>query len=61
MLQSVTRLIGEITTPEVREAGQRLRAALAAYRNKEDLISIGAYQRGHGSAAGLGDRAASGD
>ena len=46
VLQSVSRLIGEIVTPEVREAGQRLRAALAAYREKEDLISIGAYQPG---------------
>jgi flagellum-specific ATP synthase len=46
VLQSVSRLIGEIVTPEVRDAGQRLRAALAAYREKEDLISIGAYQRG---------------
>jgi flagellum-specific ATP synthase len=46
VLQSVSRLIGEITAPEVRDAGQRLRAALAAYREKEDLISIGAYQRG---------------
>jgi flagellum-specific ATP synthase len=46
VLQSVSRLIGEITTPEVRNAGQRLRSALAAYREKEDLISIGAYQRG---------------
>ncbi len=46
VLQSVSRLIGEITTPQVREAGQRLRAALAAYREKEDLISIGAYQHG---------------
>ena len=46
MLQSVSRLIGEIVTPEVREAGQRLRSALAAYREKEDLISIGAYQPG---------------
>ena len=46
VLQSVSRLIGEITTPEVRAAGQRLRAALAAYRDKQDLISIGAYQRG---------------
>jgi flagellum-specific ATP synthase len=46
ILQSVSRLIGEITTPEVREAGQRLRAAMAVYREKEDLISIGAYQRG---------------
>jgi flagellum-specific ATP synthase len=46
VLQSVSRLIGEITTPDVRDAGTRLRAALAAYREKEDLISIGAYQRG---------------
>jgi flagellum-specific ATP synthase len=46
VLQSVSRLIGEITTPEVREAGTRLRSALAAYREKEDLISIGAYQPG---------------
>jgi flagellum-specific ATP synthase len=46
VLQSVSRLISEITTPEVRDAGQRLRSAMAAYRDKEDLISIGAYQRG---------------
>ena len=46
VLQSVSRLIGEIVTPEVREAGTRLRTALAAYRDKEDLISIGAYQPG---------------
>ena len=46
VLQSVSRLVGEITSSEVREAGQRLRAALAAYREKEDLISIGAYQSG---------------
>jgi flagellum-specific ATP synthase len=46
VLQSVSRLIGEITTDEVRGAGQKLRAALAAYREKEDLISIGAYQAG---------------
>jgi flagellum-specific ATP synthase len=46
VLQSVSRLIGEIVTPEVQDAGQRLRRALAAYREKEDLISIGAYQPG---------------
>jgi flagellum-specific ATP synthase len=46
VLQSVSRLIGEIVSPEVRHAGQLLRSALAAYREKEDLISIGAYQRG---------------
>jgi flagellum-specific ATP synthase len=46
VLQSVSRLVGEITAPEIREAGTRLRSALAAYREKEDLISIGAYQPG---------------
>jgi len=46
VLQSVSRLLGEIVSPEVRDAGGELRAAMAAYREKEDLISIGAYQRG---------------
>jgi flagellum-specific ATP synthase len=46
VLQSVSRLIGEIAAPEVQVAGQRLRAALAAYQEKADLISIGAYQPG---------------
>jgi flagellum-specific ATP synthase len=46
VLQSVSRLVGEIVTPEIREAGTRLRSALASYREKEDLISIGAYQPG---------------
>jgi flagellum-specific ATP synthase len=46
VLQSVSRLVGEIVTPEVRAAGQKLRAALAAFREKEDLISIGAYRAG---------------
>ena len=47
VLQSVSRLIGEIVTPGgPGGADTRLRAALAAYREKEDLISIGAYQPG---------------
>ncbi|HUO69132.1 MAG TPA: FliI/YscN family ATPase [Solirubrobacteraceae bacterium] len=46
VLQSVSRLIDELVAPELREAGQRLRAALAAYREKQDLISIGAYKPG---------------
>ncbi|MGD0196476.1 MAG: FliI/YscN family ATPase [Solirubrobacteraceae bacterium] len=46
VLASVSRLIGDITDPALRSAGQQLRAALAAYREKEDLIAIGAYQRG---------------
>jgi flagellum-specific ATP synthase len=46
VLQSVSRLIGELVSPELREAGTRVRAAMAAHREKEDLISIGAYKSG---------------
>ncbi|HYM55303.1 MAG TPA: FliI/YscN family ATPase [Solirubrobacteraceae bacterium] len=46
VLHSVSRLVGEIVSPEVREAGQQLRAALAVLREKEDLVAIGAYQPG---------------
>jgi flagellum-specific ATP synthase len=46
VLASVSRLIGDIVTAPVREGAQQLRAALAALREKEDLIAIGAYQRG---------------
>jgi flagellum-specific ATP synthase len=46
VLQSVSRLTGEIVSAELLAAGQRLRSALAALREKEDLIAIGAYQSG---------------
>jgi flagellum-specific ATP synthase len=46
ILASVSRLLGDIAPNEVRAGGQQLRAALAAFREKEDLVSIGAYQRG---------------
>jgi flagellum-specific ATP synthase len=46
VLQSVSRLVGEIVTPDVVDAGQRLRAALAVLREKEDLVAIGAYHHG---------------
>jgi flagellum-specific ATP synthase len=46
ILQSVSRLVGEIVSPEVEAAGQQLRAALAVLHEKEDLVSIGAYQAG---------------
>ncbi len=44
--QSVSRLLGEIVSPEIVHAGQRLRTSLAALREKEDLIAIGAYSPG---------------
>jgi flagellum-specific ATP synthase len=46
VLQSVSRLVGEIVSPEIAHAGQQLRAALAALHEKQDLISIGAYNSG---------------
>ena len=46
VLGSVSRLEGEVTAGDVRDAGRRVRALLAAHRDKADLISIGAYQAG---------------
>jgi flagellum-specific ATP synthase len=46
VLGSVSRLEGEVTSRHVREAGRRVRALLAAHRDKADLISIGAYHPG---------------
>jgi len=46
VLHSVSRLAGEVLSPEVRRAGQEVRELLSAYRDKEDLIAIGAYQAG---------------
>jgi len=49
VLESVSRLAGEITSDEVRAAGAALRSTLAVHRAKEDLISIGAYAAGSDS------------
>ena len=46
ILSSVSRLIGEIVTPETRAAGSVVRGLMATYEDKADLISIGAYQSG---------------
>ncbi len=46
VLDSLSRLMTEITPPEHRQAAQALREVLAAQRDHEDLISIGAYRRG---------------
>ena len=46
VLSSVSRLVGEIVTPEVRAAGNEVRKLMATYKEKADLISIGAYQPG---------------
>jgi flagellum-specific ATP synthase len=46
VLDSISRLMPEVTTAEHRQAAQLMRELLAAYRDHEDLISIGAYRRG---------------
>ena len=46
VLQSVSRLEREIGSPDVLEGATQLRSLLAAYRDKRDLIAIGAYERG---------------
>ncbi len=46
VLQSVSRLATEVSTPDVRLAEAQVRELLALYREKEDLISIGAYSPG---------------
>jgi flagellum-specific ATP synthase len=46
ILHSVSRLTSAIATPAQKDAGRRLRSALAAYRDAEDLIQLGAYVAG---------------
>ncbi len=46
VLPSLSRLMSEVATPEHREAAGIVRELLAAYREHEDLISIGAYRSG---------------
>ena len=46
VLESISRLATEIMTPEALAAAAGLRETLAAYRAKEDLITIGAYTAG---------------
>jgi flagellum-specific ATP synthase len=46
VLDSISRLMSQITPRDHRDAAQVVRELLAAYREHEDLISIGAYRRG---------------
>jgi flagellum-specific ATP synthase len=46
VLGSVSRLVDQIVPADIRMAGQELRKLMAALREKEDLISIGAYVTG---------------
>jgi flagellum-specific ATP synthase len=46
VLESVSRLTRDICTPAELDAVARAREHLAVYRKNEDLVSIGAYQKG---------------
>ncbi|MCI0360880.1 MAG: FliI/YscN family ATPase [Planctomycetaceae bacterium] len=46
VLESISRLFLDIASPQQQRAAQTVRELLAAYRDHEDLISIGAYRSG---------------
>jgi flagellum-specific ATP synthase len=46
VLQSISRVMVDITTDEHKDISGKLRAALAVYADAEDLINIGAYVKG---------------
>ncbi len=46
VLQSVSRLIGDLASHEHLQAASALREALATYERSRDLINIGAYAKG---------------
>jgi flagellum-specific ATP synthase len=46
LLESISRLAADITPPDQQAAALVVRELLGAYRDHEDLISIGAYRRG---------------
>ncbi|MEM1413412.1 MAG: FliI/YscN family ATPase [Myxococcota bacterium] len=46
VLQSLSRVMDQVTTPEHRAQANALRAHLAAYEAKRDLVALGAYAAG---------------
>lgn len=46
ILESISRLMTDIVTPEHRALAEKVRKTVATYRTSEDLIAIGAYVRG---------------
>jgi flagellum-specific ATP synthase len=43
---SLSRVMDAVATKEHREAARRLRALVAAYEAKRDLVTLGAYAKG---------------
>jgi flagellum-specific ATP synthase len=46
VLQSISRSMSDIVTPDVMRAATEAREVLASYQDAEDLITIGAYKAG---------------
>ena len=46
VLESISRVMPEVTSPEHRKAAGELRKLIAVYMQNEDLITIGAYVKG---------------
>ena len=46
VLNSVSRVMDDVISPEHREVANRLKSTLATFRKAEDLINIGAYVKG---------------
>ncbi len=46
ILESVSRVMVDVTSEEHQQAAKRLKEAVSIYRDAEDLINIGAYERG---------------
>jgi len=53
VLESLSRLMPEVTDRQHQEAARAVREILAAWRDHEDLISVGAYRRGSNPAVDL--------
>lgn len=46
VLASISRVMGDVTTPEHRQYAGHIKSLMATYREAEDLINIGAYSKG---------------
>ncbi len=53
VLESVSRLTRDLTTPDQQQLTARAREAMATYRKNQDLINIGAYPAGTNPAIDL--------
>jgi type III secretion protein N (ATPase) len=56
-LASISRVMGQVTTPEHVSAARHVRSLLAAYEEKRDLVTLGAYAPGSDPRVDLAIRA----